>query len=224
MNAEHAAVLDRVRKLLALATSPNVHEAAAAAAAAQALIERHRLEGLLAAHAAVTGSVTDGREAPLERARRLRRWKVALATGLADANGCLAYTAEDARTGETLLLVLGRGEDRAAIAALWDWLVQRLEWLSATEGPGRSRAWHDAFRVGAAEVVVARLSAVAEGEAGRVPAEALMRVQSARADQAAAVAAYAEAHLALGPGRALRVDARAYTAGRAAGARVTLPE
>ena len=110
MNADHAAVLDRVRKLLALATSPNVHEAAAAAAAAQALVERHRLEGRLAAHAAVTGSLTDGREAPLDRARRLRRWKVALATGLADANGCLAYTAEDARTGETLLLVLGRGE------------------------------------------------------------------------------------------------------------------
>ena len=40
-------LLDRVRTLLALASSPNVHEAASAAAMAQTLIERHRLQGWL---------------------------------------------------------------------------------------------------------------------------------------------------------------------------------
>ena len=53
------AVLERVRKLLALATSPNLHEAAAAAAAAQALIERHRLGSLLEAQTDADAGITD---------------------------------------------------------------------------------------------------------------------------------------------------------------------
>ncbi|MDP2315662.1 MAG: DUF2786 domain-containing protein, partial [Pseudomonadota bacterium] len=180
-------VLARVRKLLALATSPNVHEAAAAASAAQALIERHRLEALLAAEDGADDPldpITDGREAPLEVARRLRKWKFALAAGLAEANGCLAYTA--AVGGETHLLLAGRASDRAAVASLWGWLVSRIEWLSATHGPGRSRDWHEAFRIGAAEVVVERLARV-EGEAeAALPAAALVRVAPLRAARAAA--------------------------------------
>ena len=44
MSSPHGALLARVQKLLALASSQNVHEAASAAAMAQALIERHRLD------------------------------------------------------------------------------------------------------------------------------------------------------------------------------------
>ncbi len=213
---------DRVRRLLALATSPNVHEAASAAAAAQALIERHRLEAWLAAERTdATDPVTDGREAPLESARRPRRWKVTLAVGLAEANGCRAYTA---RAGEeTLLLLAGHAADRQAVADIWEWLVTRLEWLSASHGASRSRPWHEAFRIGAAEVIVARLGATrGEVEATLEPA-ALVRVEPVRAARAAAVDAFAERHLRLGPGRALRVDARGLARGREAGATVLLP-
>lgn len=213
----------RVRKLLALAGSPNVHEAASAAAAAQALVERHRLQGLLAAAEAAddpVDPVTDGREAPLEASRRLRRWKVALAASLAAHNGCVAYTA--ARGDATLLLVAGRAEDREAIAAIWGWLVARLEWLSATHGPSRSRAWHEAFRVGAAEVVATRLAATrGEVEADLSPG-ALVRVAPLQAARAAALDTFVARHLHLGPGRAWRVDARGLAHGRAAGATMPL--
>jgi hypothetical protein len=216
------AVLGRVRKLLALAGSPNVHEAASAAAAAQALVERHRLADLLSAEADVAADpVTDGRAAPLEAARRLRRWKIVLAAGLAEANACLAYTA--AAGDETLLLLAGRDADRAAVAAIWEWLVQRLEWLSATHGPGRSRHWHEAFRIGAAEVIVARLAAVGAEEVATLPPAALVRVEPARQARAAAVDAFAEQHLHLGRGRSLRVDGRGLARGREAGAAMGLP-
>ncbi len=216
-------VLARVRKLLALAGSPNVHEAASAAAAAQALVERHRLEGLLAAESAAedpADPVTDGREAPLEAVRRLRRWKVALAAGLAEANGCLAYTAQVG--DETHLLLAGRAADRAAVAALWAWLVTRIEWLSATHGPGKPRDWHEAFRIGAAEVIVARLATVGVEVAATLPPAALVRVEPARVARAAAVESFVSRHLRLGKGRSLRVDGRALARGRAAGASMEL--
>jgi hypothetical protein len=219
-----ASTLDRVRKLLALASSPNVFEAAAAAAQAQALIERHRLEALLAAEAAeaaveAVDPVTDGREAPLEAARKLRRWKSALAAGLAAANGCVAYTAALGR--EQALLIAGRAEDRAAVIELWSWLVRRIEWLSATHGGGQPREWHEAFRIGAAEAVSERLREAVAGAQVAIGAASLARIEPTRAARAAAVEGFVRDRLKLKPGRGLRVDAEALAAGRAAGA--TLP-
>ena len=216
--ATQDALLSRVRKLLALAESPNVHEAAAAAAAAQALIAKHRLAGLLAAD--VQDPITDGREAPLETSRRLRKWKVALAGGLARVNGCVAYTAEYPH--ETQLLLVGRAADRDAVAEIWKWLVQRLELLSATHGAGKSRAWHEAFRIGAAEVIVSRLAATHQDEQATLPVEALVRVERALADRSAAVDAYAAKSMRLKAGRALRVDAQGLARGRVAGATAPL--
>lgn len=217
-------VLARVRKLLALAGSPNVHEAASAAAAAQALLERHRLTGWLEeenARVAAYDAIGDGAAEPLEVSRRLRRWKLALASGLARCNGCVAYTVDGARGEE--LRVAGRDEDRAAVRALWDGLVRQLEWLSATHGAGRPRAWHEAFRVGAAEVIVARLGAQGALPPEDVPEAAIARVDARRAARDAALTGWMERHLWAGPGKGMRVDARGFAAGRAVGGDVSLP-
>jgi hypothetical protein len=224
-HADTEKLLDRVRKLLALAGSPNVHEAALAAARAQALIEEHRLHAALAAEEAAEAEPVDsGAGAPLEVTRRPRKWKGVLAARLAEVNGCVAYTVVDGR--EERLLLAGRADDRAAVAAIWDWLVQRLEWASATEGAGRDRAWHEAFRVGAAEVVARRLAearqAARDGLAQGAGAAALAVVDARLTTRQAAVDRFVAERLRLKPGRGMSLDARALAAGRAAGARLPL--
>ncbi|MCB9779754.1 MAG: DUF2786 domain-containing protein [Alphaproteobacteria bacterium] len=235
-------LLDRVRKLLALATSPNVHEAAAAAAAAQALITRHRLQALLdraAAEEQAAAEVDDGRDRPLEDARKIRKWKAVLAAGLADANGCRAYTVSLGRRRQ-LLCVAGHRDDQDAVHALWDWLVKRLEWLSATHGtlPGgqsQDRDWHESFRIGAADAVVTRLRAVQEEErAALIEAQAqgpddgrqtaLARMDGALAARGEAVDRFAEEELHLKKGRGITVRLDGLEAGRKAGASMPLPE
>lgn len=212
---DRGSVLDRVRKLLALAESPNVFEAAAAAARAQALIATHRLEGLLAQEAAEP--ILDARDSPLESGKRLRKWKIALAATLAEANGCVAYTLEGPR--EDAIVLVGRETDREAVRALYGWLVKAIGWLSATEGAGRSRDWHEAFRIGAVDAIAERLR-----EVPAAPAEgaALVRAEAALAERRAALDAYVAAHLRLGPGRGLRVRADAYEAGRRKGRELPL--
>lgn len=203
-----SALLDRVRKLLALATSPNVHEAAAAAAAAQALISRHRLESLLAAPETAP-PFDDGRDDPIDAARRARVWKIVLADALAEANGCVVWTA--LRGDDELLLVAGHPDDRAAVRALWDALVRRVEWLSATHGPGRPKKWHDAFRVGVVDAIRDQLAA----PTGAAPSDAaLAPLDPALQTRRAAVEAFVERHLRGGKGRPLRVDAAAWRRGR----------
>ncbi|MEZ4454431.1 MAG: DUF2786 domain-containing protein [Nannocystaceae bacterium] len=225
MARDTAALLDRVRKLLALATSPNVHEAANAAARAQALIEEHRLAALLEAEAAAEAAdeadpITDGVELPLERARKIRKWKIALASGLAEVNGCVAYTA--ARGPETLLLLAGRAADREAVLAIWEWLVRRIEWLSATAGAGQPREWHESFRIGAADAVCERLAAAVVDARASLETAALARIAPSEAERAAAVETFAAERLRLRPGRRLLVDPDALEQGRVAGARMPL--
>ena len=218
MARDTAALLDRVKKLLALAGSPNVHEAALAAARAQALIEAHRLEGMRAEEE--SDPVTDGREAPLEQGRRLRRWKVYLASALGEVNGCVAWT--EAVGAEERLLLVGRAADRAAVQEIWAWLVKQIEWLSATAGPGRSRRWHEAFRIGAAEAVADRLAEVGTESRAGLGEAALAVVEPALAARQAAVTEFVETHLRLRSGRGLRVDTRAYARGREAGAEMPM--
>lgn len=218
--------LDRVRKLLALAGSPNVHEAAAAAARAQALIAEHRLEGWLAAETVdALDPIEDARDTPLEVARRLRRWRVVLACALADLNGCAAYTLD--RGDDHVVVLIGTSADREAVRALYDGLVKRIEWLSATHGAGRSRRWHEGFRVGAVDTVIERL------REGQCPIRhedhdvssngTLVRVEQLAATHRERLDRFVAERARLKPGRALRVERRAWDLGRAHGAALDLP-
>jgi len=208
-------MLSRVRKLLALATSPNVHEATTAAAVAQTLIARHRLEAWLAAEESVDSDpdpIVDARDSPLETSKRLRTWKVVLATALADANGCVAYTL--VKGAQDAIVLIGRSRDRAAVAELWAWLVTRIEWLSASHGAGQARAWHDAFRVGVVGAIADRLATVAAEVRSEYTESALVRVDPAVHAHRAALDRFVADHLRLGKGRGLRVDAAAWEQGR----------
>jgi Protein of unknown function (DUF2786) len=228
-------LLERVRRLLALAESPNVHEAAAAAGRAQALITRYKLESLLEARRDTEARLSDGRDEPLDVGRKIRKYKLVLAAGLAQANGCVAYSVEVARR-EQHLCVAGQPNDQAAVAALWSWLVKRLEWLSATHGAGEGRAWHESFRIGAADTIVERLAAVQRAErsalsdggqnteGGELPSPAaLVRLDAALEARAEAVERYAEERLALKKGRGITVQVDALEAGRLAGQTIALP-
>ncbi len=229
-------LLEKVRKLLALATSDNVHEAALAASRAQSLIEQHRLQGILdaeeqAAEEAEQDPILDGRDDPLEATKRLRTWRVVLAVQLAELNGCIAYTEQSGR--KKLLILAGRAADRAVVKELYAWLTRRLEWLSATHAPtaaqgGADKKWHEAFRIGAADVIAQRLASSRrarrqelEDDLGEAALVAVERGLASRSDR---MRRYADEELRLKPGRQLRVNADGYARGKVAGARFELPE
>ncbi|MCX4247635.1 DUF2786 domain-containing protein [Paraliomyxa miuraensis] len=213
-----------MRKLLALATSPNPHEAALAAARAQALIEAHRLQEWLDAEQRVhedPDPIVDARDEPLEVSRRLRKWKVVLASTLAEANDCIAYTLEQGQ--ERAIVLVGRLRDRAAVIELWTWLVKRIEWLSATHGAGRSRQWHEAFRIGVVDAVAERLRHGSDEARHELSSTALVKVEPLRAAHREALQRFASERLGLSSGRGISVDAHAWARGRAAADDVELP-
>ena len=202
-----------------------MHEAAAAAARAQALIAQYRLASLLAARAAGAGAGPDPVEDELlERARRPRAWRGALASGLAEVNACVAYSVSVG--AQTELRLAGRAEDRRVVTAFFAWLAPRLEWLSASHGAGRDRDWHEAFRVGAAEEVTRLLAAEHDEPPAPVSADstAVAFFDADRMQRERAVDAWAAAHLRQGRARGLRVDGRGYARGKAAAHELPLPK
>lgn len=147
-------ILDRVRKLLALAMSDNVHEAAAAAAQAQNLITRHRID---------RASLTEDNEAsvrlhddPLDEGSRVAQWRLELAMVVAEANGCRVVVLKDGRYSEIKLV--GHEDDIGPVRALYAWLVGEVQRL-ARSSKRRGRDSLDTFRMGAILTIEHRLKA-----------------------------------------------------------------
>jgi hypothetical protein len=229
-------LLDRIKRLLRLAESPNVHEATVAAARAQELMARHRIEAAALDAGADDDGIVDMRDAPLEASKRLRPWKTQLGSVVARTNGCRVYVLESA--GMRQMVLVGRVEDAELVRALYTELVTRVECLTRHHGRGRDRAFCNAFRLGVVATLHERLTLSAElartraleGDVGDgdAPIEcgaASVTHALARLDaREHAVDRYMEERLNLRRGRAkgLRADAEGYARGRIAGHTVTL--
>jgi Protein of unknown function (DUF2786) len=170
-------VLERVRKLLALAESANEHEAANAAAAAQRLITAERLE---------LADLEYESEAPprLERQEldapegRCRVWRELLAGAVAESNGCFSYVRHK-RVGipsvqRSQRMLLGSAGNVESAHYLYTYFCGEVERLAkqavmrrfpgglATRASGKThgpRAWAESFRLGAASACAERVRA-----------------------------------------------------------------
>ncbi len=226
-------VLDRVRRLLRLAESPNVHEAALAAARAQELMVRHRIEAATLDGGRDGSGIVDLRDEPLEASKRLRPWKTRLGDVVARANGCRVYLLD--RGGIRSLVLVGRAEDAALVRALYESLVTRVECLTRAHGQQRARAYRNAFRLGVVATLEERLALASKaakeralrgevGDEGEAPlAEAGTAIARLEARDAE-VDRFMERELGVRRGRArgLRADAEGYARGRIAGHTVAL--
>jgi len=134
-------VLDKVRKLLALAESDNPHEAALAAAKAQALMEEHAIATADLGEAGADEAIGEG-ELWAAPGSTLPAWRGALASALAKVGGCMVY-----RHGGRLQLV-GRPSDVEAVRVLFGLLAAEVERLTARLGRGRGRSFAHSFRLG----------------------------------------------------------------------------
>ncbi|MCA9566969.1 MAG: DUF2786 domain-containing protein [Myxococcales bacterium] len=149
-SAEPPKVVDRVRKLLALAGSPNQHEAELAMAKARRLMLANRLEAakLDASRGYVRGQMGDVRG-------RLDQWRSTLASTIGrhffvEVVICAAWMPERDAWGSAFEIV-GAPEDVEMATWAYDFVVRTVErlWkrhLAAHPGAGRSR---QRFLVGA---------------------------------------------------------------------------
>lgn len=170
MTAE--AIVDKVRKLLALAESTSINESAVAAAAAQRLIEKHRLtEAMLADHdEAPDVDDVQMHDDCLDKGARFAQWKIDLACITAEHN-CCRVAAVETGSSHTTLHLIGTAADAAVSTALYRWLcveIARLVTASKLKGAVDKAA----FRVGAVFTIEEQLGAAVKSARARARAQA----------------------------------------------------
>lgn len=153
------AIIQRIQKLLALAESPNEHEAALAAEKAQEMMLRHGIDIATVAMAengtiGVGGSTVDGRVDP---------WRRRLAGAVAHCmDGRVVYEHHDRSKGR--ITFYGQRETVQGMTALYRYLEAQLVAISAIATAQRAecwvhgRTWRTSFLLGAVRRLSARLS------------------------------------------------------------------
>lgn len=143
-------IIDKINKLLALASSSNENEAAVAAEKASLLLTQYNLT------LADLGKdeFTDITEDVVETTNRFVTWKMVLLGGIAKANGCMAL--HNSYTGNMELI--GNAASLIVCQHLYDYLSKTIE-KRAKYRKGRGRAYLNAFRIGCATRLSERLAA-----------------------------------------------------------------
>lgn len=130
-------VIERIRKLLALAgNNPNEHEAASAAARAQELMLQHDLtmESVSTKVDRRTAGIGKSEKTVLREKGKPGGWKVALFACIGQTSGCWVYTTEGGKWYDATGYLIGRAQDVEMAHYLYDFLVRELERLQKAYG------------------------------------------------------------------------------------------
>lgn len=148
-------IIEKINKLLALATSSNENEATAAAEKASLLLAQYNLS-LADLGKDEEFEITEG---TVENTPRFVTWKMILLSGIAEANSCSAmrtnYSGDMKLVGPSISLIVCQH--------LYEYLSNAIERrVKYRKGNGRGLAYLNAFRVGCATRLSQRLLAQKE--------------------------------------------------------------
>lgn len=151
---------ETIRKVLALTTSSEEGEAAAAAAHLQRLLEKHNLS---IADLEQKGAAKPGvRESGHDLGKAAFRWKLDLADGIAEHYYCAPLVDYSRKT----VAFVGRPDNVDTLKALYTWLIEQVKQVAAIERRTHQDAtgehvdplrWQVNFGLGAASRLVSRL-------------------------------------------------------------------
>lgn len=234
-------IIDKIAKLLRLSKSPNVNEAALAAAKAQEMMDKYRID---AAAVDVNGDGQKNPDEPIEDytktepldklGRKGASWKSILAGGLGRVNNCRSYRSwarNEHGAYHQVLGIVGRKSDVQVVRYMYQYLVREIDRLTKELAHGNGRSFCNAFRLGAVATVRERLQEAkakteremreqAETMQARIRVEkALVRVDNQKLE----VDIWVRRHLHLGSGRRVNYSSgHGYVAGRQAGHSIRL--
>jgi hypothetical protein len=161
------AIIAKIRKLLALSRSADVHEAAAAAAKAQELLSRHQIDGAMLE--VPEPGAAPAPDVPVEervvfrfRGAKVDTWLLSLLGSVCAVNGCRSFYRRGWDRVPATYTGVGVPDDLAACSFLAEYLSGEVERLAeagqaADRYRAKGRTWLNSFRLGAVAEIVERL-------------------------------------------------------------------
>lgn len=177
-------ILSRIQKLLALATSDNVHESAQAAAAAQRLMLQHGIDSADLAPPSVQEIILDH-----DLANDI--WFQILAKHVGESCFCRTYGKTVHVPGRinrrTVTVMLGRANDVAVASVLLAWLAGEVNRLADKDweiesytkhGVVHGKTWKNSFRQGAVKTLGERLQTARKTDVAAQTSTALVKLET----------------------------------------------
>lgn len=155
----HTNIIDKVRKLLALSTSSNANEAAAAAAKANDLIDKYRLSQFdLEAETKVEEPIEQD-DSYLYETGRITIWRHLLLNTLTKFYGVAHYNDVDFSAGRKVsrMRMVGRKSDMEICRYIFAYLSLECERLSKSEAKGKGKVFVASYQEGFVEGVKEQL-------------------------------------------------------------------
>jgi len=218
---------EKIANLLRLAKSDNVNEAAMAAARAQRLMDKYKIEVALESLADDDDFPDEdiiNCQDPIERLKQRCMWKTLLADSISAANQCNVYT----QGGD--IKIVGRPTDINVVRYLYAYLVREVNRLCDRDCKGCGRTFRNNFRMGAhnalnrklrqqKEDTIAEVRQRATGALVRVD-QALAKIEQRKKD----VETWMKKNMRMGTASASRSNYNrdAYQAGQRAGGSIQI--
>jgi hypothetical protein len=182
-----SSVIEKVRKLLTLSKSDNIHEANAALQTANKLIEQYRLsESELEINDNFECEAIVDDDKPLYESGRITRWKSLLAQVLARHYGCALWNAKSYRSNSYQLV--GRKSDIEIVRYMFAWLSMEADRLSSSlskkQGHDRSsgKIFCASYCLGFASGISEQLNASKKSAAEKSTSQAITKLDSRLAE------------------------------------------
>ena len=177
MNEELRLVVEKVRKLYALAASTNENEASSAIAAAELLIQRYRLTQVeLETSTLIDTEIPVEFEESLERGGAVKMWKKILLSTMVEHYGCASWSTTSWRSGrrQTVYRIVGNPTDTILLKVQYDKVKEQIDKLTITKGGNRSQK--DAYRKGLVVAVRNRLKEAREQSRASCSSTAIVKL------------------------------------------------
>lgn len=176
-------ITEKIKKLLKLAESTNIHEASLAAARAQELMDRYEIE-LSTLNPVAPASEPIEQHSDFFVSGRIEHWRGMLLNSLCDANTCKVWK-KRFKYENTLLMVAGTKTNVQTVRYMFNALTRVVEQL-AFQQRGNGKSFIASFKVGATTAICRKIQESKEAtrkamyqEASTQGTQALMRIDGA---------------------------------------------
>lgn len=174
-------ILDKVRKLRALSTSSNLHEAATAAHLAEKLIQQHALEEAeLELSQGSLEAASEDMESLVDWNKRQIVWENILLTSLARAYNCAGVLRRS--NGKLGYFIIGRPADVATLKYQFCFfsleLLRLVERMAPALGRGEAKHWRNSFMLGGVSAIGESLRSARQEVRAQASSNALMVIDN----------------------------------------------
>lgn len=168
MSDDKQRIIERVRKLLALASekkNDSIEEAASAAAKAQELMEKYSIEEAMLGDGSKPDPDITKRviwQGGGEQSGKIATWLIQLASGICEVNRCRMWHRSMRQGRPGCITACGTADNIDRVQMMLNWLVSEVDRLYIEERPGfldrsQGKRWGNAFRLGASSTIIKRL-------------------------------------------------------------------